>query len=229
MTDTPRTGAPRAGAPAAGTPRADTANHVAEVTACVADHVRALRVARSWSLDELAARSGVSKGMVVQIEAGRTNPSIGTLCRLADAFGVTIARLVEAAPERRVRLTDLADAPTLWRGERDGFGRLLAGLAEPACLELWEWRFAPGERHRSDGHAPGTREMLHVLAGQLTVTVDGADHRVRTGQTIDFAADRTHTYRNDGTGTARLIMVVAPPADEWDRRSARDPATGPDR
>ena len=67
---------------------------VARVTTAVAQHVRALRQSRGWSLDELSGRSGVSKGMVVQIEGNRTNPSVGTLSRLADAFGVTVLSLI---------------------------------------------------------------------------------------------------------------------------------------
>ncbi len=61
----------------------------------VARNVRALRTEQAWTLDELAGRSGVSKGMLVQIEQNRTNPSIGTLCRIAEAFGVSLASLVE--------------------------------------------------------------------------------------------------------------------------------------
>jgi transcriptional regulator with XRE-family HTH domain len=191
---------------------------VAAVTAAVADRVRALRQGRGWSLDELAGRSGVSKGMVVQIEAGRTNPSVGTLCRIADAFGVTIARLVEPATERPVRVSAAVDAPVLWRGERGGIGRLLGGLNEPDFVELWEWRLAPGERHTSPDHAPGTRELLHILAGTATVTVEGVDHRVDEGHTIEFHADRPHGYRNDGERDVRLVMVVVMPSGEWDRR-----------
>ena len=83
----------------------------------VAHQVRALRLARGWSLDELAGRSGVSKGMVVQIEGARTNPSVGTLCRLADAFGVTSRDLLEVADARRVHISAAANAPVLWRGD----------------------------------------------------------------------------------------------------------------
>ncbi|BCB84505.1 helix-turn-helix domain-containing protein [Phytohabitans suffuscus] len=192
---------------------------VAALTAAVAGHVRALRTARGWSLDELAGRSGVSKGMVVQIEAARTNPSVGTLVRIADAFGVTIARLLEPAEERTVRISDATAAPQLWRGGEGGFGRLLRGMNDPSFVELWEWRFTPGERHTSENHMPGTREVLHVLEGTLTLTVDGVDHEVAAGQTIDFLADRAHTYRNDGPSDARLVMVVIVPNTEWDRRN----------
>lgn len=185
--------------------------HVGEVTAAVAQQVRGLRTARGWSLDELAGRSGVSKGMVVQIEAARTNPSIGTLCRLADAFGVTIGRLLEPASGRVVQVSSADTAPVLWHGDRGGFGRLLASLSDANCIELWEWRLAAGEHHPSADHAPGTRELLHVLAGGVTVTVDGNDYQVRSGQTIEFRADRWHAYGNGGTEPARLVMVVIMP------------------
>ncbi len=188
------------------------------VTAAVAQHVRGLRQARGWSLDELSGRSGVSKGMVVQIEAARTNPSLGTLTRIADAFGVTVARLLEPAADRTVRVSAAADAPLLWRGGYGGFGRLLAGLNDPDFVELWEWRLSPHDRHGSPDHAPGTRELLHVLVGELTVTVDGTDHLVQAGETIDFRADKPHGYRNESDGPVRLLMVIAMPPGDFDRR-----------
>ena len=198
---------------------AGPAEQGAEVTAAVARAVRNLRQSRGWSLDELAGRSGVSKGMVVQIEGARTNPSIGTLCRLADAFGVTVARLVEPAPPRRVRVGAASDAPLLWQGRYGGFARLLAGRGEPDYVELWEWRLQPSDRHDSSDHAPGTREVLHVLGGTLTVTVDGTDHVVRAGETIDFPADEAHGYRNGGKTPVRMLMVVAMPPGAYDRRA----------
>lgn len=122
---------------------------VGAVTAAVAQQVRELRAARGWSFDELAGRSGVSKGMLVQIESARTNPSVGTLCRVADAFGVNIARLLEPAEERTVKITSAAEAPVLWQGEHGGTGHLLSGLGEPDLVELWDWRMEAGEAHRS--------------------------------------------------------------------------------
>lgn len=196
---------------------------VEAVTAAVAQHVRALRSGRGWSLDELAGRSGVSKGMLVQIEGARTNPSIGTLCRIADAFGVTVARLLEPAVARTVRISAAEDGPLLWRGERGGLGRLLGGLNEPDFVELWEWRLNAGEAHSSTDHAPGTRELLHILTGAAVVTVDGMDHVVRAGQTIEFLADRAHGYRNGGEEPVRLVMVVIMPSGEWDRRTGCPP------
>ncbi|MDO3683935.1 helix-turn-helix domain-containing protein [Micromonospora sp. C28ISP2-4] len=197
----------------------DASGRVGAVTSAVARQVRELRAARGWSFEELAGRSGVSKGMLVQIEGARTNPSIGTLCRVADAFGVSIARLLEPAEESTVRVSAADEAPVLWRGPNGGKARLLSGLGEPDLVELWDWRMEPGEALQSPDHAHGTREILHVLDGAATVTVDGVDHEVRAGETVEFHADREHGYRAAGDGPLRLMMVVVTPSGEWDRRT----------
>ncbi|MFF5182062.1 helix-turn-helix domain-containing protein [Micromonospora sp. NPDC000316] len=197
----------------------EAAGRVGAVTAAVARQVRELRATRGWSFEELAGRSGVSKAMLVQIESARTNPSVGTLCRVADAFGVNIARLLEPDEERAVKISSAAEAPVLWQGEHGGTGHLLSGLGEPDLVELWDWRLAPGEGHRSADHPRGTREVLHVLDGAVIVQVDGQDHPVRRGETIEFHADREHGYRNDTDEPARLMMVVVTPSGEWDRRT----------
>ena len=41
---------------------------VPDITAAVARTLQALRADRGWSLDQLAARSGVSKGVLVALE-----------------------------------------------------------------------------------------------------------------------------------------------------------------
>jgi transcriptional regulator with XRE-family HTH domain len=188
------------------------------VAAAIARHVRALRQTHGWSLDELSSRSGVSKGMVVQIEGARTNPSIGTLCRLAEAFGVSIGRLVESPDEPAVKVVRADEPPILWKGAAGGTARLLRGVNDPAFVEVWDWRLAPGERHLAADHAPGTRELVYVHSGAFTAIVNQLPHEVRAGETIDFRADGPHEYHNRTAEFALLTMVVVMPPGQHDRR-----------
>ena len=178
----------------------------------IARNVRALRTEQGWTLDELAGRSGVSKGMLVQIEQNRTNPSIGTLCRVAEAFGVSLAALVELGQAPAVRIVAPDQAAELWHGKPGSVGRLLVGSDRREHLELWEWRMAPGDAYPSQDHQPGTREMLHVHDGTLTLSVDGVDHAVPAGSAVLFEADRPHGYANRGRKALRFTMVAAAPA-----------------
>ena len=182
-----------------------------EVAAAIARNARELRGDRQWSLDQLATRSGVSKGMLVQIEQARTNPSIGTLCRLADAFGVSLAQLVELSAGSTVRVVDAAEVVRLWQGDGGSTGDLLVGTDRSEHVELWRWHLAAGDEHDSEGHLAGTRELLAVLSGTLTLEVAGEEHRVETGGAVLFDADRPHRYRNTHKRALDLVLVVVQP------------------
>ncbi|MFC4007941.1 helix-turn-helix domain-containing protein [Nonomuraea purpurea] len=185
------------------------------ITQAIASNVRAQRAHRGLTLDALAARSGVSRGMLVQVEQGRTNPSVSTLTRIASALGVTVARLVEVGDVPIVRVVDKADVVTFHQG--DVRARLLVGADMPMIMELWDWRLAPGEHHDGDAHPPGTREMLTVLDGELTLTVYGKSHRITKDDAVLFTADRPHRYANMGDEELRFVMVVAEPRDTQDQ------------
>ena len=182
-----------------------------EVAAAIARNTRDLRAERQWTLDQLATRSAISKGMLVQIEQARTNPSIATLCRLADAFGITLAQLVELSDGATVRVVDPTEVVRLWNGAEGSSGDLLVGTDRSEHVEMWRWKVAPGDRHDSEGHIEGTRELLAVLAGTLTLQVAEDTHRVPAGGAVLFDADLTHSYINEHKRPLDLLLVVVQP------------------
>jgi transcriptional regulator with XRE-family HTH domain len=183
-----------------------------EVNAAVGRHVRAERARLAWTLDELAARSGVSKGMLHQIEQAKTNPSIGTIVRLATALGVTIASLVEAPEAPGARVVRADEAIGLWSGKPGSSHRLLVGSGTREQVELWDARLAPDDGYQAEAHPTGTRELLLVIDGELTMEIDGVPHLVGAGDAIAFVADRAHAYRNAGKTPVRFAMAVVIPA-----------------
>ncbi|MGH7912493.1 MAG: helix-turn-helix domain-containing protein, partial [Candidatus Dormibacteraceae bacterium] len=129
----------------------------------MARRVRELRTGRSWSLDQLVRQSGVSKGVLVQIEQGQGNPSLATLVRVSDAFGTTVTQLLEGGRgEDTPRITRAGEGPILWSDGRGSWARLLLGLDHDDHVELWNWRLAPGAAYPSEPHAAGTTEMAQV-------------------------------------------------------------------
>ena len=178
------------------------------VTLAVGRHVRAERSRRAWTLDELAARSGVSRGMLVQVEQARCNPSIATICRLADALGVSVAALVEAPEAPGAQVVRGEDGVQLWSGKPGSRATLMVGSGTTEQVELWDVRMAAGDAMVSEPHPPGTRELLLVVEGELTMEVDAEAHRVGPGDAIAFVADRPHTYRNAGDRPLRYTLAV---------------------
>lgn len=185
---------------------------IEHVPVVVGRRVRETRSDRGWTLDQLAERSGVSRRMIVNVEAGTSNASIATMLRLATALRVTLADLVAApAFDETVVVTRSADREALWRGDGGGAAVLVAAAGTPDMLELWDWTMASGERYESDAHRPGTRELLHVLSGQVRLTVGGDSQELRVGDAASYVADVPHAYANTGRRTARFTMAVLEP------------------
>lgn len=170
--------------------------------------VRQYRSQRKMSLDELSRQAGVSKGMLVEIEACRANPSIALLCRLASAMGVSVADIVNVASSPSVRVIPAEDIPCLWHGELGGSARLLAGTSGPDMVELWEWKMYPGEMFDTVGHAPGTNELLHVVQGSLHLTVGKESLVIGAGCSAIARTDEAHSYACAGSNLLVFTMTV---------------------
>ena len=173
--------------------------------------VKQERRIREWTLDQLAAQAGVSRRMVVNVEQGAVNPSVGTLLRLSDALGVGLPALVEPPALNAAKVTRCGDGAVLWTGAHGGRGVLVAGTESPDVVELWDWTLSPAERHASEAHAAGTRELLHVLEGSIVVEVDGEAHDLGTGDALTFRGDADHAYANPHDEPARFSLTVYEP------------------
>lgn len=180
---------------------------VETVSATVSRTLKQARKQQGITLDELSRRSGVSKGMVVEIEKGSANPSIATLCKIAAALGLSVADFVNVADTPAAHLIDSDDIPTLWTGELGGSARLLVGTSGPNMLELWRWELFPGESFSSAGHPNGTTELFHVEKGTLHLQVGDAELIVGPGCSAVARTDVAHGYANHGR--AKLVFTMS--------------------
>src|SRR5881628_182 len=97
----------------------------------IGGRVRQERQARRWTLDQLAEAAGVSRRMLVSVEQGAVNPSVGTLLRLSDALGVGLPALVDVPSPKPVKVTRAGMGAVLWSSELGGRAVLVAGTQPP--------------------------------------------------------------------------------------------------
>ena len=146
--------------------------------------------------------------MVVSVEQGAVNPSVGTLLRLSDALGVGLPALVAPPEPKSVTITRSGAGAQLWSGAAGGRGVLVAGTTPPDIVELWDWSLGPGDRHISEAHAAGTQELVHVLAGRISLEVDD--------QTIDLDTGDVLLSQNVEAGDIwRMPIVRDEPIRDW--------------
>ncbi|OFS27215.1 XRE family transcriptional regulator [Brevibacterium sp. HMSC07C04] len=177
----------------------------------IGTRVKQQRKSREWTLDQLAGFAGVSRRMLVNVEQGAVNPSVGTLLLLSDALGIGLPALVEPPASRAAKLTRSGQGAVLWTGDAGGRGVLVAGTEPPDVVELWDWTLAPGERHDSEAHSEGTRELLHVQDGAVAIEVGGDHYDLAKGDALSFPGDAPHAYINSTDVPTRFSLTVFEP------------------
>lgn len=183
----------------------------ASLALVIGARVRHERQARRWTLDRLAEAAEVSRRAVVNVEQGAANPSVGTLLRISDALGIGLPALVAPPDPTPVTLTRAGEGAVLWSGEHGGRGILVAGSEPPDVMELWDWTLGPGDRHVSEAHSMGTKELIHVLAGAVTVEVGEQCCTLHAGDAVSFPGDVEHSYANPSDQAARFSLSVLEP------------------
>ena len=177
----------------------------ASVLQHVSQNVRRLRHAADLSQTALSEKSGVSRRMLVAIEAGEKNVSLSTLDRVAEALGVAFSDLIQAPDVRdHSRINELA-----WAGEIVGSKAvLLAKATARREVELWEWRLEPGDRYCPDPDLEGWSEQLFVFEGSLTLVIGDQETVIEAGEFFMFTSHQPHAFRNDRSAAVRFVRNV---------------------
>lgn len=177
----------------------------------VGDALAALREQQGLSLDELSRRAGVSKSMLSQIERAQANPTVAVVWRLANALGVPLSDLLQAAPAAALpAITTVARhaTPTLGGADAGCQLRILGPIELAGQFEWYELTLQAGAVLDSQAHEPGSREHLSVLSGQLALNAGDQSAQLGAGETARYAADQPHAIRNSGRGVASALLVV---------------------
>lgn len=185
--------------------------NTASLASAIGARVKHERQNKGWTLDQLADSAGVSRRMLVNVEQGAANPSVGILLRLSDALGVGLPALVEPPQPKPVKVTRKGDGAVLWKGSEGGRGIFVAGTHPPNVVELWEWTLEPGDSHESEAHTPGTMELIQLHDGAMSVTVGSETYELEAGDAISFPGDEDHSYANARSRRASFSLCVFEP------------------
>jgi transcriptional regulator with XRE-family HTH domain len=170
--------------------------------------VKHLRQQRSWSLEELAQASGVSRSMLSQIEREQVNPTLAVTFRIAHAFGMALGELVEApGASSSVTVIRADDRAYHYRSDKDCRIRTLSPLNLEKDVEFYEVQLQAGGALRSAAHFAGTREFLTVQKGQVRVNSGQDSEVLNPGDSVTYRADVPHAIVNVGRSEAVMFLV----------------------
>jgi len=178
----------------------------------VAENLKQLRKDRKLSLDGVSALTGVSKSMIVQIERGESSPTLQTAWKIANGLRVSLSELTDARkPEMEAFSIDII-APV--RGDNGRFRVFpLFPFDGKSRFEILAIEMDMGAFSSSEAHVSGALEYVHVFEGEVTIMAGEKEQRLRTGDSMRYRSDVTHSYHNSGEGRTSLSMVIYYPEE----------------
>jgi transcriptional regulator with XRE-family HTH domain len=174
----------------------------------VGQRLRMLREERGISMRALARRSGLSANALSMIERGLTSPSVSTLNKLSTALEVPITAFfrTEQAREQVVfrKATERTRVPFL-RGLIEGLGgEAFSGRVEAFLLTLESGASSGPHGMLHTGH-----ELVFCLRGTLEYEVENQRYLMEPGDSLIFAAQLVHRWRNPSSHVCNAIIVIS--------------------
>jgi transcriptional regulator with XRE-family HTH domain len=182
---------------------------IAETTgAQIAARLRLEREARAWTLEDLAARSGVSRAMISKIERCEASPTAASLVRLAAAFDLTLGGLFARAEEAGDRLVRTADQP-LWRDPATGYLRRQVFQRPDHPAELIRVELPPGARIGLPASSYARiRQLVWVMKGRLVIKEGAVRRELAAGDCLAFGPPADTTFANEAANPCVYLVVV---------------------
>jgi transcriptional regulator with XRE-family HTH domain len=173
--------------------------------------LRAARKQRGFSVEELAARTGIDQNTLAQVEAGEAILPLGQLIKLSKALSLKMADMISKGEE----------AFTIVRaGQRQSFSRF--GKAKQASHGYEYESLAPNKKDRlmepfivtlepavaDEPSSHDGQEFIFVLEGQMEVLVDDTRDVLGPGDAIYYDSTSMHLVKAHGDSPAKILAVL---------------------
>ncbi|MEV4846317.1 helix-turn-helix transcriptional regulator [Micromonospora matsumotoense] len=162
----------------------------------VRQRIRSLRVARGWSLDELAQRCLISPSTLSRIETGHRRVALDQVATIARVLGITLDRLVESDADDDVVIRPHCDEDrgvTTWLLSRD---------SNQTVAKMRITREVPAELRVHPG-----RDWFTVLAGTIALRLGERTILVGTNEAAEFSTLVPHAF-GAHDGPAEILCIL---------------------
>jgi transcriptional regulator with XRE-family HTH domain len=173
------------------------------------DTLKRRRQEQQLTLEQLAAKSGVSRAAISKIERGDSGASTPVLGKLAEALDLSISQLVGGPPGAPVLHIPHDKQPSFVEEETGFERRSLSPLYRGRGIDFVLNRLPPRAKTGPfPSHRQGVEEHLYVTKGKLKVTLDGEDHILKQGDFLFYRGDMSHTFENLTNAACEYFIVI---------------------
>jgi transcriptional regulator with XRE-family HTH domain len=181
----------------------------------IGPRVKDLRHKGHITLQDLAAKTGLDKSLLSEIEKGEVIPPVGTLLKLSKALNVGMASLFEDAEAgvkvsviRKKERTRIKRRPHHHEGEVDYIYESLETKKPDKHMEPFFVEFMPMEIGHMVFASHEGEEFHYVIEGKLEFRTDTVVEVLEPGDALYFESDQNHSFRALGRKSAKVVAVV---------------------
>ena len=175
----------------------------------VGRRIKEKRLDKRMTLQELADKSGVSKGLVSQIENGRTIPSLPVMLGIIQALKIEVSEFFQGLSllEPTILINRKKDYVPFEKEDAKGFSytrmmmrNLPASTIDFALLELTPESYR--EEVTTDAY-----EFIYVIKGQTQYRVNSQTFILEEGDSLFFDGRLPHVPKNISDQNCQLLVL----------------------
>lgn len=177
--------------------------------------IKDLRERNFYTLQDLAAKTGISKSVLNEIEKDEVMPPVATLLKLAKALNVGMAYFFkDEAPAEQISVTRAGERLSIKRrphhrdGEVDYIYESLEARMPGKHMEPLLVDFVPMETAEMVFTSHEGEEFLFLLDGKLEFRTNDRVESLSAGDALYFDSGLNHSFRSLTDVPARAVVVV---------------------
>jgi len=181
----------------------------------IGQRVKDLRQKQNFTLQDIAAKTGLAKSLLAEVESGEVVPHVSTLLKLAKVLNVGMASFFEDAEvSERISVTRRGERVRIKRrphhheGEVDYVYESLETRKPGKHMEPFLVEFMPMETTEMVFTSHEGEEFHYVLEGKLEFRTDDRVEVLEPGDAIYFESDQNHSFRSLIKKPSKAVVVV---------------------
>ena len=194
------------------------------------ERIRDERRKRNLTLEQLSQKTELSKSFLSQVERGVAQPSVSSLKKIAQEFGMSVVQLFSNGTNPQNRFGATPAFPKNGSTYVEGFQVVRANRRKTMTLpgskvsydlltpdlnrqlEVVYMRIDPEEHSGEEPMVdlPGEKFGL-VLRGSLEMRVQEEVQQLKAGDSVYFPAHFPHAWRGMGKEPIEVIWILTPP------------------
>jgi transcriptional regulator with XRE-family HTH domain len=176
--------------------------------------LREARKSKDLSLKDVADATGLSIGLISQIERGLTTPSMRSLRQIADAVGVSVSSLFartdaeDAGESRHITRKHMRRVLNL---DSIGMHMEIMTPEEGTPIQAFVAYLLPGGMSGTEFDSHIGHEFGIIIDGQLELFLGPQRYLLNPGDSFSFNSQTPHRYVNSGPTMTYIHWIITPP------------------